>query len=88
MLRAYHAHIGVLALTGDAVVDSLRVRIELLPGLSSGSPSAGGGVDSEDIEVLEVPFGEALTMITKGTIKDGKTIMLLYHARIENLLVV
>ncbi|ANI31296.1 GDP-mannose pyrophosphatase [Yersinia entomophaga] len=44
---------------------------------------AGGGIDDEDIEVLEIPFKEALAMIADGRIKDGKTIMLLQHAQIK-----
>ena len=45
-------------------------------------PGAGGGVEEEgeDLEVLEVPLGEALRMIERGEIVDGKTIMLLQHA--------
>jgi GDP-mannose pyrophosphatase NudK len=39
----------------------------------------GGGVDDEDIEVMEVPFNKAFTMIQTGKIQDGKTIMLLQH---------
>jgi nudix-type nucleoside diphosphatase (YffH/AdpP family) len=48
--------------------------------------SDGGGVDSEDIEVLEYNFHQALNMIDTGEIKDGKTIMLLQYALIHNLL--
>lgn len=48
--------------------------------------NAGGGVEEEDIEVLEVKFDDALTMIEQGEIKDGKTIMLLQYAEIHNLL--
>jgi GDP-mannose pyrophosphatase NudK len=50
--------------------------------------SAGGGLEeeSENIEVLETPFSEALQMIESGQIKDGKTIMLLQYAQIHNLL--
>ena len=48
--------------------------------------SDGGGVDSEDIEVLEYNFQQALNMIDTGEIKDGKTIMLLQYALIHNLL--
>ena len=48
--------------------------------------NAGGGVEDEDIEVLEVPFTEALAMIKDGRIKDGKTIMLLQHAQIQGWL--
>lgn len=45
--------------------------------------NAGGGVEDEDIEVLELPFGEAMAMVKDGRIKDGKTIMLLQHAYIQ-----
>ncbi|MBU9847991.1 GDP-mannose pyrophosphatase NudK [Rahnella ecdela] len=48
--------------------------------------NAGGGVEDEDIDVLEVPFNEALAMIKDGRIKDGKTIMLLQHAQIQGWL--
>ncbi|GBU12806.1 GDP-mannose pyrophosphatase [Enterobacterales bacterium] len=43
--------------------------------------TAGGGVEDEDIEVLELPFTQALEMIKDGRIKDGKTIMLLHYAQ-------
>ena len=48
----------------------------------------GGGVESEDeeIEVLEVPFKEALEMVKTFKIKDAKTIVLLQYAQINNLL--
>lgn len=48
----------------------------------------GGGVasDGEDIEVLELPLTEALNMISTGEIMDGKTIMLLQHAKLAGLL--
>ena len=49
--------------------------------------SEGGGVvsEGEDIEVLELPFDEALAMIKRGEIVDGKTIMLLQHAALNSL---
>lgn len=48
----------------------------------------GGGLkeDHEDIEVLEFDFDTTLEMIKTGEIKDAKTIMLLYHAKIYNLI--
>lgn len=46
----------------------------------------GGGVEDEVIEVLEIPFDDALAMIADGRIKDGKTIMLLQYAQIQRLL--
>jgi GDP-mannose pyrophosphatase NudK len=47
----------------------------------------GGGLDheQEDIEVLELPFTEAMRMMEAGEIKDGKTIMLLQYAKLHNL---
>lgn len=44
--------------------------------------SDGGGLEGEgeDIEVLELPFDEALAMVRRGEIVDGKTIMLLQYA--------
>ncbi len=44
--------------------------------------TAGGGNESEgeDIEVFELTIDDALEMIRNGTIRDGKTIMLLQHA--------
>jgi GDP-mannose pyrophosphatase NudK len=49
----------------------------------------GGGVkeEEENIEVLELPFGEALAMIEDGRIMDGKTIMLLQYLQIHGLLI-
>jgi nudix-type nucleoside diphosphatase (YffH/AdpP family) len=46
---------------------------------------AGGGLEEEgeDVEVLELPFDRALEMIERGEIDDGKTIMLLYWARLR-----
>jgi hypothetical protein len=47
--------------------------------------SAGGGNEDEgeDIAVLEVTIDDALAMIGSGEIRDGKTIMLLYHAALN-----
>lgn len=49
--------------------------------------SEGGGhhEEQENIEVLELPFKNALEMIKIGEIKDGKTIMLLQYAQINGL---
>ncbi len=49
--------------------------------------AAGGGVraEGEDIEVLEPTLDEALAMVARGEIVDGKTIMLLQHAKLHGL---
>ncbi len=48
----------------------------------------GGGLveEAEEIEVLELDFTKALTMISTGEIQDAKTIILLQYAKIHNLL--
>jgi nudix-type nucleoside diphosphatase (YffH/AdpP family) len=47
--------------------------------------TAGGGLEEEgeDIEVVELPFDEALDMIDDGRIADAKTIMLLQWAALR-----
>ena len=51
--------------------------------------SSGGlvadGEDIEDIEVIELRLEEALRLIARGEIVDGKTIMLLQYAQIHRL---
>lgn len=48
--------------------------------------NAGGGVDDEDIDVMEIPFPKAWAMVKEGRIKDGKTVMLFQHALLEGWL--
>lgn len=48
--------------------------------------TSGGGIEDEDIEVVELPFREALAMIDDGRIKDGKTIMLLQYLQIHQIM--
>ncbi|MFP3831643.1 GDP-mannose pyrophosphatase NudK [Chryseobacterium sp. SIMBA_028] len=48
----------------------------------------GGGLEEEgeNIEVLEISFNQALSMIDKGEIMDAKTIMLLQYLRLKNII--
>lgn len=50
--------------------------------------SVGGGsmLEGEDIEVLEFSLDDAIAGIERGEIVDGKTIILLYHAKLKGLL--
>ncbi|WP_281989457.1 GDP-mannose pyrophosphatase NudK [Aquimarina aggregata] len=50
--------------------------------------SDGGGIqeEQENIEVLELDFEKAMSMMYSGEIKDAKTIMLLQYAKIHNLI--
>lgn len=47
--------------------------------------SAGGGLahEGEDIEVLDLPFDEALAMVYDGRVQDAKTVMLLQYAALH-----
>ncbi|MBP6672295.1 MAG: GDP-mannose pyrophosphatase NudK [Bacteroidetes bacterium] len=49
---------------------------------------SGGGLDheQENIEVMEVPFQEAVEMMKNGEIRDGKTIMLIQHIQLQGIL--
>lgn len=44
---------------------------------------AGGGVEEEDIEVIELTIDEAQAKVACGEIRDGKTIMLLQYAALH-----
>ncbi len=48
----------------------------------------GGGLEQEEenIEVLELNIDDAMNMIEKGEIKDGKTIMLLQYVKLNNII--
>lgn len=50
--------------------------------------NAGGGLseESEEVEVLEIDFLTALKMIETQEIIDARTIMLLYHLQVKNLI--
>ncbi|MFC4159303.1 NUDIX domain-containing protein [Chitinimonas lacunae] len=52
------------------------------PGARAGH---GGGVEEEgeDIELLELPFEQAVAMMASGEINDAKTIMLLQYAQLH-----
>lgn len=47
--------------------------------------SQGGGLEEEheDIEVLELPFSKALTLMKNGEIEDAKTVLLLQYAQLH-----
>ena len=49
--------------------------------------SAGGGeaIEGEDIETLEITLDQAMEMVETGQICDGKTILLLMHAKLHQL---
>ncbi|WP_299998006.1 GDP-mannose pyrophosphatase NudK [uncultured Cedecea sp.] len=46
----------------------------------------GGGIEDEDIDVLELPFSQALEMVASGEICDGKTVILLQQLQLRNIM--
>jgi len=62
-----------------------RLHFYAAPYSPADRTSAGGGLEEEgeDIEVVELPFDEALAMIDDGRIADAKTIMLLQWAALR-----
>ncbi len=62
-----------------------RLHFYAAPYTPASRTGAGGGVaaEGEDIEAVELPFGEALSWIDDGRIADAKTIMLLQWAALR-----
>ncbi len=62
-----------------------RVHFYAAPYTVADRTGSGGGLaeDGEDIEILELDFTDALSMIADGRIVDGKTIMLLQWAALH-----
>ncbi|NMH27931.1 NUDIX domain-containing protein [Flavobacterium silvaticum] len=50
--------------------------------------SAGGGLDAEHehIDIIEMPFDEAMAKIASGEICDAKTVMLLQYLKLNGLM--
>jgi nudix-type nucleoside diphosphatase (YffH/AdpP family) len=62
-----------------------RIHFFAAPYTDASRTSEGGGLadDGEDIDVLELPFDDALAMVGTGEIADAKTIMLLQWAALS-----
>lgn len=54
-------------------------------GMKAGEGGGAAG-ETENIEVLEYPFEEALRMVDDGRIRDAKTILLLQYAKLSGLM--
>jgi nudix-type nucleoside diphosphatase (YffH/AdpP family) len=65
-----------------------RLHCFAAPYSAASRTGEGGGLpdDGEDIEAVELPFGEALAMVDSGEIADAKTIMLLQWAALKGVL--
>jgi nudix-type nucleoside diphosphatase (YffH/AdpP family) len=67
---------------------SVTERLTLYLGMVEGPAAGNGGglhQEGEDIEVLRLPFAQALEMVERGEIADAKTILLLQHAELKGV---
>jgi nudix-type nucleoside diphosphatase (YffH/AdpP family) len=82
--RLHHVHkVFEAFMSPGAVTEKIHFFVaEYEPEMRIGD---GGGLahEGEDIEVVELPFDDALAMIADGRIIDAKTIMLLQHAALR-----
>lgn len=66
---------------------SVTEKLHFFTGAYSPADKIGNGggqeEEGEDIDVLEVSFGEAVNMMARGEILDAKTIMLLQYAALH-----
>jgi hypothetical protein len=69
-----------------SVNEKLSFFIGEYDGNSRVSPGGGLEHEGEHIEVIEMPFPEALGMIDRGEIIDAKTIMILQYAALHRVL--
>jgi nudix-type nucleoside diphosphatase (YffH/AdpP family) len=82
--RLHHVHkLFEAFMSPGAVTEKIHFFVAAYePEMRVGS---GGGLagEGEDIEVLELPFQEALAMVDDGRIVDAKTIILLQYAALN-----
>lgn len=78
-------HVFDLFMSPGSVTE--RVHFYVAEYASADRVDAGGGLaeEGEDIEVLEMPFDDALAMVADGRIVDGKTVILLQWAALSGL---
>jgi nudix-type nucleoside diphosphatase (YffH/AdpP family) len=78
--RVFHAY-----MSPGSVTERLMFFIARYSPADRVSNGGGEGHEGEDIEVLEPTLAEALAMIDRGAIIDGKTIMLVQHIALKGL---
>lgn len=86
----YHIHnvkkIREIYMSPGSVTEKLYFFVAEYSARERLSDGGGLGEEGEHIDVLELPFDEALAMIEHGEIVDAKTIILLQYAQIHGLL--
>jgi GDP-mannose pyrophosphatase NudK len=68
-----------------ASLEMIHLFLGEYDGSTSLSPGGGKLEEGEDIEVLEVPFDQAMLWIEEGVIRDARTILVLQYAHIHRI---
>jgi GDP-mannose pyrophosphatase NudK len=73
-----------LLMSPGSVTERLTLYVGFVDAPAGG---AGGGLahEGEDIEVIRLPFAEALRQVGTGEIADAKTVLLLQHAQLKGI---
>lgn len=66
-----------------AVTEKIHLFVGEVDAASKSGKGGGLADEGEDIEVLELPFAEALAMMQDGRICDAKTMLLLQYAQLH-----
>lgn len=73
-------------MTPGAVTEKIHFFIAAYDKTNKASDGGGIETEQEDLEVLEIPFAQAVEMAEQGSIQDAKTLLLIQYARIHKLL--
>jgi GDP-mannose pyrophosphatase NudK len=73
-------------MTPGAVTELLYFFVAPYKPVMKINPGGGLAEEQENIEVVEMPFMEAVAMMNRGEIRDAKTLILIQYALIHNLL--
>lgn len=69
-----------------AVTERLHLFLAEYNAADRPPPTAGVEDEGEDLELVEMDYDAALQAVADGTIRDAKTIILLYYARTSGLM--
>jgi len=76
-------HVTDLIMSPGSVKESLACFTGTYARHDQAAEGGGARDEGEDIEVLHIPFGEALAMVRDGRISDAKTVVLLQHLALK-----
>ena len=78
-----HTYLFDLYMSPGSVTETLSFFIAEYSDAKKTSKGGGLAEEAEDIEILELPFSQAMEMLKNGQIKDAKTTILLQHLKLS-----